>query len=437
MRAAIYARYSSDLSRDASIEDQVRLCRAYAVRAGWEVTQVFEDRAISGASTIRPGYQRLLEAVLAGSIDVVLAEALDRLSRDQEDIAALHKRLRFLGVKLITASEGEIGDLHIGLKGAMNALYLKDLADKTRRGLEGRVRAGRSGGGLCYGYDVVPGDERGGRTINPDEAAIVRRIFAEFAAGRSPKAIARGLNDESVPGSARHPLARHRHPRPPRARHRHPQQRALRRPARLEPAALCQGSRAPAGASRAATRRKPGSSRTCPSSASSTSPSGRRSSPARPRSTPRPGCRRSRPAASGSTGAPHTCSPASCAAAHCGGDFAAVGRDYLACANARKFARCDQRKAIRREVLEEFVLDLVRDRLMQPDAVKTFVAAYMREINAGRDDAEAARGRLQRQLDTVGRKLEGFYDAIGDGLRTPGLLGKIQSLEARQVAARG
>ena len=76
------------------------------------------------------------------------------------------------------------------------------------------------------------------------------------------------------------------------------------------------------------------------------------------------------------------------------------------------------------------MLDLVRDRLMQPDAVKTFVAAYMREINAGRDDAEAARGRLQRQLDTVGRKLEGFYDAVGDGLRTPGLLGKIQSLEA-------
>ena len=102
-----------------------------------------------------------------GGIDVVLAEALDRLSRDQEDIAALHKRLRFLGVQLVTVGEGEIGDLHIGFKGAMNALYLKDLADKTRRGLEGRVRAGRSGGGLCYGYDVVPGEERGGRTINP------------------------------------------------------------------------------------------------------------------------------------------------------------------------------------------------------------------------------------------------------------------------------
>jgi DNA invertase Pin-like site-specific DNA recombinase len=71
MRAAIYARYSSDLQSAASIEDQTRLCRDYAVRAGWAVTQVFEDRAISGGSVIRPGYQRLLEAVLAGEVDVV------------------------------------------------------------------------------------------------------------------------------------------------------------------------------------------------------------------------------------------------------------------------------------------------------------------------------------------------------------------------------
>jgi DNA invertase Pin-like site-specific DNA recombinase len=75
-QVAIYARYSSDLSRDASIEDQVRLCRAFAVRNDWEVVRVFDDRAISGASAIRPGYQRLLEVVLAGGIDVVLAEAL-------------------------------------------------------------------------------------------------------------------------------------------------------------------------------------------------------------------------------------------------------------------------------------------------------------------------------------------------------------------------
>ena len=82
---------------------------------------------------------------MAGRFDVVVAEALDRLSRDQEDIAGLFKRLSFAGVRIVTLAEGEIGDLHVGLKGTMNALYLKDLADKTRRGLRGRVEAGRVG----------------------------------------------------------------------------------------------------------------------------------------------------------------------------------------------------------------------------------------------------------------------------------------------------
>jgi glyoxylase-like metal-dependent hydrolase (beta-lactamase superfamily II) len=78
---------------------------------------------------------------------VVLAEALDRLSRSQADISGLHERLRFLGVTIKTRAEGAISELHIGLKGTMNALFLKDLAQKTHRGLEGRVREGKSAGG--------------------------------------------------------------------------------------------------------------------------------------------------------------------------------------------------------------------------------------------------------------------------------------------------
>src|ERR1700730_3048269 len=92
---------------------------------------------------------------------------------NQEDVAALFKRLRFAGVRLFTLAEGDISELHVGLKGTMNALFLKDLADKTRRGLSGRVKEGRSAGGLCYGYEVVhQTDLRGepiaaGRRRNP------------------------------------------------------------------------------------------------------------------------------------------------------------------------------------------------------------------------------------------------------------------------------
>ena len=100
--------------------------------------------------------------------------------------------------------------------------------------------------------------------------------------------------------------------------------------------------------------------------------------------------------------------------------FIAAGRDYLACANARKFDRCEQRKAIRRPVLEEFVLDLIRDRMMQPDAVKAFVEAYTDEINVGRDSLEVERRRQQKELGGRHAKLDGLYDAIADGLVAPG-----------------
>jgi hypothetical protein len=82
--------------------------------------------------------------------------------------------MSFAGIRIVTLAEGEISELHVGLKGTMNALFLKDLADKTRRGLRGRVEQGRSGGGLCYGYRTVENGERGGREIRQAEAAVVR-----------------------------------------------------------------------------------------------------------------------------------------------------------------------------------------------------------------------------------------------------------------------
>ncbi len=204
IRVALYARYSSDNQRDASIEDQLRQSRDYAERQGWTVVESYTDRAISGASLIRPGIQKLMADVQTRQFDIVLSEALDRISRDQEDVAAVFKRMRFAGVRLVTLSEGEISELHVGLKGTMNALFLKDLALKTHRGIRGRVEAGKLGGGNAYGYRVVKqldakGDPiRGEREIIEQEAEIVRRIFREYAAGKGPQRIAADLNREGI-----------------------------------------------------------------------------------------------------------------------------------------------------------------------------------------------------------------------------------------------
>lgn len=246
MKAAIYARYSSDNQREASIADQFRICREFARRQDWDIAKEYSDHAISGATLMRPGFQAMMQAALRKDVDVVLAESLDRFSRDQEDTAGLFKRLTFAGVSIVTLAEGDITFLHIGLKGTMNAMFLKELADKTRRGLRGRIEAGRSGGGLCYGYRILRRLENGivttgEREIEKQEAVVVRRIFRNYARGVSPKQIAKALNQEGVAG----PQGTLWNPSTiqPETRQRNSEQRAVHRADGLESAAVPQGSR--------------------------------------------------------------------------------------------------------------------------------------------------------------------------------------------------
>jgi DNA invertase Pin-like site-specific DNA recombinase len=89
LKVAIYARYSSDNQRAASIADQLRVCREFSARQGWTVVEEFTDHAISGTTLLRSGFQALMRDALNQRFDVVLAEALDRFSRDQEDTAGL------------------------------------------------------------------------------------------------------------------------------------------------------------------------------------------------------------------------------------------------------------------------------------------------------------------------------------------------------------
>src|ERR671913_1349255 len=124
MKVAIYARYSSDNQRDASIADQLRICREFAARQGWSVVQEFTDHAMSGATLLRSGFQALMRDALNRRFDVVLAQSLDRFSRDQEDTAGLFKRLREALRRLIDAivlSPAEDG-LRIELKGNLAAM---------------------------------------------------------------------------------------------------------------------------------------------------------------------------------------------------------------------------------------------------------------------------------------------------------------------------
>ena len=205
LRAAIYARYSTDKQKDTSVEDQIRLCRRLCEQKGWQVTEVFTDHALSGKNALRPGYQRLIQAAERGGIDVIAAESQNRLSRDMADSANLLKRMNFFGVRIHTASENELDDMKVGVGGLVSTMFLKDLAQKTRRGLEGRIARGKSAGGIAYGYrvkrEILPDGtlSTGDREIEPDEAAVITRIFRDYADGLSARSIAAALNAEAVP----------------------------------------------------------------------------------------------------------------------------------------------------------------------------------------------------------------------------------------------
>lgn len=205
IRVGIYARFSTDKQRDASIEDQIQSCRDFAIRQGWEIVQSYSDRAISGASMFRAGIELLQRDAKAGHFDIILSEAMDRLSRNLGDIAKFHERMEHLNVKIWTMTEGHVDQMMIGMKGTMNAIQLRDIALKTARGQRGRVRQGKCAGGNSYGYDVLPGTVVGGKTeygdraVNAAQAAIIRRIFTEYAQGFSAKRIAERLNREGIP----------------------------------------------------------------------------------------------------------------------------------------------------------------------------------------------------------------------------------------------
>ena len=441
-RVAVYARYSSDQQREASIEDQLRVCRLYAEKQGWTIADSYHDRAVSGASLIRPGIQALLGDALRDRFDVVLAEALDRISRDQEDVAGVFKRIAFAGVKIITLSEGEITHLHVGLKGTMNALFLKDLADKTRRGLRGRVEAGKSGGGLCYGYEVVKRADAAGepiygeRRIKAEEVEIVRRIFREFAAGTSPRRIAMALNKEGVPG----PLGRTWGDTTIRGhvsrgtglinnelyigrlvwnRQRYIKDPSTGKRGRFNPRedwittevpelriiedVLWQGVRA----------RQAELAHVFPATTI--------------------GLREARAKRFNAARRPAFLLSGLLTCGCCQGRYGILLHDRYGCLNHSRRGSCDNNRTIRRGVIEQRALSGLTENLVSAQAVAEAVRGYHEELNRQKQDRRAQTAADRQALPKVERAIAGIIAAIEDGMYQPAMKARMAELERQKV----
>jgi site-specific DNA recombinase len=201
-RAAAYARFSTELQRITSIEDQLRVCDRLATQHGFNVVARFTDAAISGGTTARPSYQAMLEAARRGDLDVLVAEDTSRLWRNLAEQAPRLAELADLGVHVITAdldTRSESAGILGAVLGAASEGYRKEIARRTRRGLEGLARNGKPTGGKAYGYLSAAESGTGQVEINSAEAEIVVRIFTLYADGASPRTIADVLNSEGIP----------------------------------------------------------------------------------------------------------------------------------------------------------------------------------------------------------------------------------------------
>ena len=205
-RAVIYARYSSDLQNETSIDDQIRICKERIDQEGWMLGQDYCDYAISGASMQRDALKQLMEDAAAGAFDIVVTEGLDRMSRDTEHMPGIYKRLTYYGVRIYSLTDGGfVSDMHIAFGGAKNAMFLKDLSFKVKRGISGKVAKGRAITKTPYGYDIVRRFDsqgqpvRGERSVNESEAVNIRRIFNLYNQGQSARKIAKTFNHEGIP----------------------------------------------------------------------------------------------------------------------------------------------------------------------------------------------------------------------------------------------
>lgn len=217
IKCAIYARYSSENQREASIEDQIRKCRDFAAQRGWTVLEehIYFDKAQTGFSVEnRESFNKLYSLITSGKapFQYLLIDETSRLSRNINQALNIHTTFRFHNVQVFCVSQGidssqEFSEEMIAFHAIKDHMFIKETGKRTHRGLEGQFLKGFSTGGKHYGYKSKPvytdkKDIYGNPIvegyvleIDQEEANVIREIFELFGErGWSAKRIANFLN---------------------------------------------------------------------------------------------------------------------------------------------------------------------------------------------------------------------------------------------------
>ena len=197
--AVMYARYSSDNQSEQSIEGQVRVCEEYAASHGIIILAYYIDRAMTGTNDNRPDFQRMIKDSAKKEWDYVLVYKFDRFSRNKYETAMHKKTLKDNGVKLISAMEyipdsPEAIILESMLEGYAE-YYSAELSQKVKRGMkETRIKGKFTGGMIIYGYNV----QNHKVVINEEQAEVVRYIYEQYSLGVYVKDIISTLTSKGI-----------------------------------------------------------------------------------------------------------------------------------------------------------------------------------------------------------------------------------------------
>ena len=200
MTAVIYARYSSDSQREASIEGQIRECTAYAEKNGITIVKHYIDRAISAKTDNRPQFQQMIKDSDKKLFDIVLVWKLDRFARNRYDSARYKTQLKKNGVKLMSAteiiSEGPEGIILESVLEGYAEYYSADLAEKVVRGQTENILKGRCNGGRgTFGYTL---DSERKFHVDPLASPFVLESFRKYRDGLTMKEIRDWLNENGI-----------------------------------------------------------------------------------------------------------------------------------------------------------------------------------------------------------------------------------------------
>ena len=324
--------------------------------------------------------------------------------------------------------------------GMMAQMALKDLGEKTKRGQMGRVLKGRIPAGISYGYRVVAtsDSEGGAREIIPDEAAVINRIFSEYASGKTPEAIARDLNKEDVSG----PEGREWSNTTIRGQNQRgtgilnnalyrgviewnrcsytKNPRTGKRVARPNPPELWERAEVPHLRIVDDILWERVKARQTKIRAAQTQPAG---IGIQDNDNPLNRTHRSRYLLSGLL---------RCGC--CGGDFTIINKNRFSCSTRKRKGTCHNSLSIQRHDIEARVLIGLKNRLMAPELVSAFVEGYQEAVRQEQQNARTARAHIEKRKSDVDRKISGIFKAIEDGLYEPSMKDRLEELKIQRDA---